>query len=191
MNLNHLLFLLREDLQTALDRDPAARTKTEVALSYAGLHTVWVHRITHWMWQYPALKLPARLMSQAIRAITGVEIHPGAVIGRRFFIDHGSGVVIGETTEIGDDVLLFHGSTLGGRTMSKGKRHPTVGNRVVIGAGAKVLGPITIGDDAQVGANAVVVKDVPAGAVAVGVPATLRFPGEKKVEAPAAAEAAS
>ncbi|NLF05696.1 MAG: serine O-acetyltransferase, partial [Actinomycetales bacterium] len=128
------------------------------------------------LWRDPAARLPARLVFQLARFLTGIEIHPGARIGRRLFIDHGMGVVIGETTVIGDDVLLFHGSTLGGKTMRKGKRHPTVGNNVVIGAGAKVLGPVWIGDGAQVGANAVVVHDVPADAVAVGIPARIRHP---------------
>jgi len=167
--------LLREDLEAARRGDPAARTLLEVALGYPGVHALWAHRVCHRMWHAsPLLKLPARLLSQLVRALTGVEIHPAAVLGRRLFIDHGMGVVIGETAEVGDDVVMFHGTTLGGRTMSKGKRHPTVGDRVVIGAGAKVLGPITVGDDAQIGANAVVVKDVPAGAVAVGVPGKVR-----------------
>lgn len=173
---NHVPFLvhIREDLQAARRRDPAARSMLEVALAYPGVHALWVHRITHRMWHVPGLRLPARLVSQAARAMTGVEIHPGATIGRRLFIDHGMGVVIGETAEVGEDVVLFHSVTLGGRSMNRGKRHPTVGDRVVVGAGAKILGPITVGDDAQVGANAVVVKDVPAGAVVVGVPGVLR-----------------
>lgn len=165
---------IREDLQAARRRDPAARTLVEVALAYPGVHALWAHRLTHRMWARPGLKLPARLLSQLTRAITGIEIHPGAVIGRRLFIDHGMGVVIGETAQVGADVVLFHGVTLGGRSMSKGKRHPTLGDRVVVGAGAKVLGPITVGDDAQVGANAVVIKDVPPGAVVVGVPGVVR-----------------
>ncbi|MDR0432123.1 MAG: serine O-acetyltransferase [Bifidobacteriaceae bacterium] len=162
---------LLEDLQAARERDPAARTRLEVALGYPGLHAVWAHRLTHRMWRRSWLKLPARLVSQMARFMTGVEIHPGAKLGRRLFIDHGMGIVIGETTEVGDDVTLFQGVTLGGRSMSPGKRHPTLGDRVVVGAGAKVLGPLTIGDDVQIGANAVVVKDGPAGAVMVGVPA--------------------
>ena len=149
--------ILREDLEAAISRDPAARTRIEVALAYPGLHALWAHRLTHRMWRVPALRLPARLISQATRAATGVEIHPGATIGRRLFIDHGMGVVIGQTAVVGDDVVLFHSVTLGGRSMTHGKRHPTVGDRVVIGAGAKVLGPVWIGDDAQIGANAVVV----------------------------------
>jgi serine O-acetyltransferase len=167
---------VREDLEVARQRDPAARSLLEVALAYPGVHAVWGYRLAHALWRNPALRLPARLVSQVARAVTGIEIHPGATIGRRLFIDHGMGVVIGETTVIGDDVLLFHGTTLGGRSMTKGKRHPTIGDRVTVGAGAKVLGPIWVGDDAQVGANAVVVKDVPAGAVAVGVPAKVRLP---------------
>ena len=169
------LATLREDLATAQLRDPAARSRIEVALAYPGLHAVWAYRVAHWLWRDPAARLAVRLVSQLARFLTGIEIHPGARIGRRLFIDHGMGVVIGETTVIGDDVLLFHGSTLGGKSMRKGKRHPTVGNNVVIGAGAKVLGPVWIGDGAQVGANAVVVKDVPADAVAVGIPATVRL----------------
>lgn len=162
--------LIAEDLATARRRDPAARSAVEVALTYPGVHALWLYRIAHQLWRTQVLRLPARILSQLARALTGVEIHPGAVLGRRFFVDHGMGVVIGETAVVGDDVLMFHGSTLGGRSMSKGKRHPTVGDRVVIGAGAKLLGPITIGSDVQVGANAVVVKDVPDGAVVVGVP---------------------
>ena len=165
-----VLSLMLEDLHTARREDPAARTLIEVALGYPGVHAIWAYRITHRMW-HAGLKLPARLISQAVRGLTGVEIHPGAVLGRRLFIDHGMGVVIGETAEVGEDVTIFHGTTLGGTSMSKGKRHPTVGNRVVIGAGAKVLGAITIGDDVKIGANAVVVKDVPAGSISVGVPA--------------------
>jgi serine O-acetyltransferase len=174
--LRRFLRVLREDLEAARHRDPAARSGLEVALVYPGLHAVWTYRLTHRMWREPALRLPARLIAQIARAATGVEIHPGAKIGRRLFIDHGMGVVIGETAVVGDDVLLFHGSTLGGRSMKRGKRHPTLGDRVVVGAGAKILGPVWVGDDVQVGANAVVVKDVPAGSVAVGVPARNRVP---------------
>ncbi|WP_291762011.1 serine O-acetyltransferase EpsC [Cellulomonas sp. 73-145] len=171
-----LLEVLREDLEAAHHHDPAARSRLEVALGYPGVHAVWVYRVAHRMWQEPGLRLAARLLSQAARAATGVEIHPGARIGRRLFIDHGMGVVVGETAEVGDDVVLFHGSTLGGKTMRHGKRHPTLGDGVVVGAGAKVLGPVWIGDGAQIGANAVVVHDVPAGAIAVGVPAQIRLP---------------
>lgn len=164
-----------EDLRNTRRRDPAARSLWEIAVLYPGVHALWAHRISHRLWTAsPWLRFPARLLSQVARAVTGVEIHPGAVIGRRFFIDHGMGVVIGETSVVGEDVLMFHGSTLGGVSMSQGRRHPTVGDRVLIGTGAKVLGPITVGDDAKIGANAVVVKDVGAGMVAVGVAATVR-----------------
>jgi serine O-acetyltransferase len=168
------LAVLREDLEAARRRDPAARSALEVALGYPGVHAVWAYRVAHRMWREPGLRLVARLFSQAVRAATGIEIHPGAQIGRRLFIDHGMGIVIGATSMVGDDVVLFHGATLGGRSMNRGKRHPTLGDRVVVGAGAKILGPVRIGDDAQVGANAVVVKDVPTGATAVGVPAVVR-----------------
>jgi len=181
---------LREDLEAAHAHDPAARSRLEVALAYPGVHAVWGYRISHRLWLEPALRLPARLLSQLVRAATGVEIHPGARIGRRLFIDHGMGVVIGETAEVGDDVVMFHGSTLGGTSMRHGKRHPTVGDRVMIGAGAKVLGPVFVGDDARIGANAVVIHDVPPGAAAVGVPAKVRFrpanaPADHEVDDPA------
>lgn len=165
--------LLREDLQAARERDPSARSLVEIALGYPGLHAVWCHRLVHRMWHTPGLRLPARLLSQLARAITGIEIHPGARLGRRLFIDHGMGVVIGETAIVGDDVTIYQGVTLGGTSWNKGKRHPTLENNVVIGAGAQVLGPITIGVGAKVGSNAVVVKSVPAGATAVGIPARL------------------
>ncbi|NMM16195.1 MAG: serine O-acetyltransferase [Cellulomonas sp.] len=174
MSLRTFWSVLRDDLEVALREDPAARTRFEVAVAYPGVHAVWAYRLAHRMWHEPGLRLPARLLSQATRAATGIEIHPAAKLGHRLFIDHGMGVVIGETAEVGDDVVLFHGATLGGRSMRHGKRHPTLGNRVVVGAGAKILGPVRIGDGAQIGANAVVVKDVPAGAVAVGVPAEVR-----------------
>ena len=168
---------VREDVDAAIERDPAATSRIELVLTSPGLHAIWVYRAAHALWDRGRIwRLPARLMAQIARAVTGVEIHPGARIGRRFFIDHGMGVVIGETAEVGDDVMLYHGVTLGGRSLARVKRHPTVGNRVTIGAGARVLGPITIGDDVQIGANAVVVKDVPAGAVATGIPAEVRFP---------------
>jgi serine O-acetyltransferase len=160
---------LREDIRSVFDRDPAARSTLEVLLCYAGLHAIWDHRITHWLWSHN-LKLLARMLSQFSRFITGIEIHPGAVIGRRFFIDHGMGVVIGETAEIGDDVTMYHGVTLGGVSTSKGKRHPTIGDGVVIGAGAKILGAIEIGSGSRVGANAVVVDEIPPDSVVVGVP---------------------
>jgi len=167
-----------EDLDAAIERDPAVDTRLEMALASPGLHAIWVHRVSHSLWTRPGGHLAARLLSQISRSVTGVEIHPGAQIGRRFFIDHGMGVVIGETAEVGDDVLLFHGVTLGGRSMKRVKRHPTVGNNVTIGAGARVLGAVYIGDGVQIGANSVVVKDIPAGAVATGVPATIRFPNK-------------
>jgi serine O-acetyltransferase len=167
---------LREDLDSAARRDPAARSRLELLLCYPGLHAVWAHRLAHRMWLQPGLHLPARLLSQATRWFTGVEIHPGAVIGRRLFIDHAMGVVIGETAEVGDDVMLYHGVTLGGRSLERVKRHPTIGDGVTIGAGARVLGAITVGSGAQIGANAVVVKDVPAGAVVVGVPGRIITP---------------
>jgi serine O-acetyltransferase len=165
-----------EDLDAAARRDPAARSRLELLLCYPGLHAVWLHRVAHRMWQRPGLRLAARLLSQANRSLTGVEIHPGATIGRRLFIDHAMGVVIGETAEVGDDVMLYHGVTLGGRSMERTKRHPTLEDGVTVGAGARILGPVTIGRCAQVGANAVVVKDVPADAVVVGVPGQVRRP---------------
>lgn len=168
-----LLQTIQEDVEAVRRGDPAAHSSIEVLLAYPGLHAVWGYRLSHRLW-LARFRLPARLLSHVIRILTGVEIHPGAQIGRRLFIDHGMGVVIGETAVVGDDVVLFHNSTLGGRSMSHGKRHPTVGNNVVVGAGAKILGPVWIGDGAQIGANAVVVHDVPAGAVAVGVPARVR-----------------
>jgi serine O-acetyltransferase len=167
---------LREDLESARKRDPAVRSSVEILFGYPGMHAIWSHRLTHRMWQYPALMVPARLISLWTRSFTGVEIHPGAIIGRRFFIDHGTGVVIGETAEIGDDVMLYHDVTLGGRSLKRTKRHPTIGDGVVIGAGARVLGPVVIGNKAQIGANAVVVRDVPAGVVVVGVPGEVLRP---------------
>lgn len=167
--------LMLEDIRTARERDPAARSFLEVALCYPGVHAVWAHRLSHRIWKGgPGLRLLARIVSQIARTATGIEIHPGAVIGRRLFIDHGMGVVIGETAEVGDDVTMFHGTTLGGTSMSRGKRHPTVGNGVLIGAGATVLGPVTVGDHAKVGAGTVVVRDVPPGMVAVGAAARIR-----------------
>lgn len=161
---------LKHDLNRVLENDPAARTKLEVFLLYPSIHALIAYRISHFFYKHKLFFL-ARLISQTARFFTGIEIHPGATIGRGLFIDHGMGVVIGETAEVGDDVTLYHGVTLGGTGKDKGKRHPTVGNNVVIGAGAKVLGPIVIGNDAKVGANAVVVKNVPDGATAVGIPA--------------------
>lgn len=160
---------IKEDIQCVFERDPAARNTFEVLTTYPGLHAVVLHRLTHALWNHH-LKWLARLLSNLGRWVTGIEIHPGAQIGRRFFIDHGMGVVIGETAEIGDDCTLYHGVTLGGTTWQKGKRHPTLANDVVVGAGAKVLGPITLAEGVRVGSNAVVVKDVPAGATVVGIP---------------------
>ena len=160
---------LREDIQVVLERDPAARSALETLLACPGLHAILFHRVNHWLWN-KRLFLLARLGSHVARFLTGVEIHPGASIGHRFFIDHGMGIVIGETAEIGDDCSLYHGVTLGGTTWEKGKRHPTLQDNVVIGAGAKVLGPVVLGTGARIGSNAVVVKDVPAGATVVGVP---------------------
>jgi serine O-acetyltransferase len=160
---------IREDVQSVLDRDPAARNAFEVMLCYPGLHAVWTHRITHRLWK-GGFKLLARWLSQTARSLTGIEIHPGATIGHNFFIDHGMGVVIGETAEVGDNVTLYHGVTLGGTSLNKVKRHPTVEDNVVVGAGAKVLGAITIGANSRIGANAVVVKDTPPDSVVVGVP---------------------
>ncbi|SOE01789.1 serine O-acetyltransferase EpsC [Rathayibacter rathayi] len=165
-----MLARLREDVRTARERDPAARSAVEVVLAYPGVHAIWLHRVAHAWWRR-GLRLPARLLSQAARAATGVEIHPGARIGRRLFIDHGMGVVIGETARIGDDCMLYHGVTLGGKSARRERRHPTLGDRVVVGAGAVVLGPVVLGSDVSVGANAVVVKDAPDGAILVGIPA--------------------
>ncbi len=159
----------KEDIACVFERDPAARSTLEVITAYPGLHAIMFHRMSHKLWKYRFFWL-ARLLSHVARLFTGIEIHPGATIGRRFFIDHGMGVVIGETAKIGDDCTLYHGVTLGGTTWNKGKRHPTLKNGVVIGAGAKVLGPITLFDDARVGSNSVVVRDVPEGATVVGVP---------------------
>ena len=150
---------IKEDLATALQRDPAARNKLEVFLTYPGVHAIWNYRISHWLWKHN-IKLVARIFSNRARRRTGIEIHPGAQIGRRFFIDHGIGVVIGETAEIGDDVMLYHNVTLGARRFARGKRHPTIGNRVIIGAGAKILGPVNIADDARVSYNSVIIEDV-------------------------------
>lgn len=176
---------LQEDLETARTHDPASRGGIEDALSYPGLHAIWVHRLTHRMWSKPGLQAGARLLSQLARTATGVEIHPGATIGRRFFIDHGMGVVIGETTEIGDDVMIYNGVNLGGRSLARVKRHPTIGDNVMIGAGAKILGPITVGAGSAVGANAVVVKDAPADSIITGIPATWRHRNSRLETQPA------
>ncbi|CAJ1504859.1 serine O-acetyltransferase [[Mycobacterium] kokjensenii] len=177
-----ILSTLREDLRNARNHDPAARGDLENALVYSGLHAIWSHRVAHRLWARPALRGVARVLAQATRFATGVEIHPGATIGRRFFIDHGMGVVIGETTEIGDDVMVYHGVTLGGRSLDHGKRHPTIGNGVTVGAGAKVLGPITVGDGSAIGANAVVTQNVPADCIATGIPAAVRHRTAKQRE---------
>lgn len=161
---------LREEIAVVLERDPAARTTWEVITCYPGLHALIIHRLAHWLWTIE-LKWLGRLVSHIGRWLTGIEIHPGARIGRRLFIDHGMGVVVGETAEIGDDCTLYHGVTLGGTSWNKGKRHPTLGRGVVVGAGAKILGPILVGDGAKVGSNAVVLKEVPPGATVIGIPA--------------------
>ncbi|MBF0158535.1 MAG: serine O-acetyltransferase [Magnetococcales bacterium] len=160
---------LRQDIRVVFERDPAARTLLEVLLCYPGVHALLLYRVAHRLWR-GRLKLLARLISHLARLLTGIEIHPGAAIGRGFFIDHGMGVVIGETTEIGHDVTLYHGVTLGGTSWNKGKRHPTLEEGVIVGAGAKILGPVTIGHHARVGSNAVVVRDVPANTTVVGIP---------------------
>ncbi|AJE33990.1 Serine acetyltransferase [Corynebacterium humireducens NBRC 106098 = DSM 45392] len=173
MLLLNIAKMVREDLRNARDHDPAARGDIENAVVYSGLHAIWAHRVSHWMWER-GLRGPARILAQLNRFFTGIEIHPGATIGRRFFIDHGMGIVIGETTEIGDGVMLYHGVTLGGQVLTQTKRHPTIEDNVTIGAGAKVLGPITIGKGSAIGANAVVTKDVPADHIATGIPAKNR-----------------
>lgn len=160
---------VKEDIASVFSRDPAARNTLEVLLNYPGLHAVLFHRLAHWLWHHN-LKQLARVLSTFSRWLTGIEIHPGAKIGRRFFIDHGMGVVIGETAEIGDDVTLYHGVTLGGTSWDKGKRHPTLEDGVVVGAGAKVLGPFTVHKNAKIGSNSVVTKEVPEGATVVGIP---------------------
>jgi serine O-acetyltransferase len=172
--------LMREDIAAVLERDPAARSKLEIVLLYSGLHALWWYRIHHWMWKH-GWRFLARTLSQLARWLTGVEIHPGATIGRRFFIDHGMGVVIGETAEVGDDVTLYQGVTLGGTTLNRGKRHPTIGNGVVIGGGAKILGNIHIGDNCRIGAGSVVLRNVPTDSTVVGVPGHIIFRNGKRV----------
>jgi serine O-acetyltransferase len=176
---------LRSDIQAVFDRDPAARSALEILLCYPGLHAVWAHRLSHWLWAHGA-RLLARWVSQLARGLTGIEIHPGATAGPGLFIDHGMGVVIGETAEIGANVTLYHGVTLGGTSISKGKRHPTLCDDVVVGAGAKILGAITVGEGSRIGANAVVVKPVPPNAVVVGVPGQVVVRTKKRIalEAP-------
>ena len=165
--------MVLEDIRNAQRRDPAARSGFEVWLTYSGLHAVWGYRKAHWLWTH-GLKTAGRAVSQFTRFLTGVEIHPGATIGRRFFIDHGMGIVIGETANIGDDVLMYHGVTLGGTSTTHGKRHPTLGNDIVVGAGATVLGTVTIGSHSVIAANAVVVSDAPENSLLVGSPAVVR-----------------
>jgi len=170
----------QEYVASVFDRDPAAKSWIEVVLCYPGLHALWAHRVNHWLWTHH-LRLLARFFSQGARLLTGIEIHPGAQIGRRFFIDHGMGVVIGETTIIGDDVTLYQGVTLGGTGKEKGKRHPTLGNNVVVGGGAKILGNVTIGENCRVGAGSVVLSDVPDNSTIVGVPGHIIFRDGKRV----------
>ena len=177
----HLLGLLREDMRTVFAEDPAARNSLEVMFCYPGLHALWIHRVSHFFWRH-RLRLLGRFLSHCSRFWTGIEIHPGASIGRRFFIDHGMGVVIGETSDIGDDVLMYQGVVLGGTTHEKRKRHPTIGSNVVIGAGATLLGAINVGTGARIGAGSVVVQDVPAGSTVVGVPGRV-VTGERPAEA--------
>lgn len=163
---------IMDEVRVIFERDPAARSKWEVLICYSGLHAVIGYRLAHWLWRKNC-KLAARIISQVARHFTGIEIHPGARIGRGFFIDHGMGVVIGETTEIGDNVTVYQGVTLGGTGKEKGKRHPTIGNHVVVGVGAKILGNITVGDNVKIGANAVVLRNVPDNSTAVGIPAKI------------------
>ena len=172
---------IREDIHTAFERDPAARTTWEVITCYPGLHAVWMHRMAHASWQH-GFRWLGRFLSHIARWCTGIEIHPGACIGRRFFIDHGMGIVIGETSEIGDDVTLYHGVTLGGTTWQKEKRHPTLEHGVIVGAGAKVLGAITIGQQSRIGSNSVVLKDVPEHSTVIGIPGMIVGKTESLIE---------
>jgi serine O-acetyltransferase len=176
----HLLSLIREDVANVMQSDPAAKSRFEVFLCYAGLHAVWFYRVNHWLWNH-GLFLAARWFSQVARFITGIEIHPGAKIGRRLFIDHGMGVVIGETTTVGDDVTLYQGVTLGGTGKEHGKRHPSLEDGVVVGGGAKILGNITIGKNCRIGAGSVVLRNVPDNSTVVGVPAHIIFREGKRV----------
>ena len=177
---------IKEDLQIIFERDPAAKSVLEIVTCYSGFHAILFHRLAHRLWLW-GLFWPSRFISQFSRFLTGIEIHPGAKIGRRFFIDHGMGVVIGETSEIGDDCTIYHGVTLGGTSWRKGKRHPSLGQNVIVGAGAKILGPISVGGQAKIGSNAVVVRDVPAGATAVGIPARVLESNTTKTREEAAA----
>jgi len=184
----HTMFdRIREDIGCILERDPAARGRFEVLTCYPGLHALVIHRLAHWLWTHRLLWL-GRWMSHWGRWLTGIEIHPGAVIGRRVFMDHGMGIVIGETAVVGDDCTIYQGVTLGGTALNGGKRHPTLGRGVVVGAGAKVLGPFTVGDEARVGSNAVVVREVPAGSTAVGIPARIVQPGAAQIREARAAK---
>jgi serine O-acetyltransferase len=176
----NLLSLIREDLATVLEHDPAARSRLEVFLCYAGLHAVWFYRVNHWLWKQH-LFLLGRFLSQAARFLTGIEIHPAAQLGRRLFIDHGLGVVIGETAIVGDDVTLYQGVTLGGTGKEQGKRHPTLEDRVVVGSGAKILGNITVGKNCRIGAGSVVLRNVPEDSTVVGVPGHIIFREGKRV----------
>src|SRR5947199_2827956 len=176
----HLLSLIREDVANVMESDPAAKSRVEVFLCYAGLHAVWFYRVNHWLWNH-GMALAARWLSQVARFLTGIEIHPGAKIGRRLFIDHGMGVVIGETTTVGDDVTLYQGVTLGGTGKEHGKRHPTIEDGVVVGGGAKILGNITIGKNCRIGAGSVVLRNVPDNSTVVGVPAHIIFREGKRV----------
>ena len=171
---------MRDDIRSIRDRDPAAKSIVEVLLCYSGLHAIWFHRINHWFWVHD-WRLLARWLSQVARLLTAIEIHPGAEIGRRVFIDHGMGVVIGETSVVGDDVTLYQGVTLGGTGKEQGKRHPTIGREAVIGAGARVLGNIRVGDNSRVGAGSVVLRDVPDNSTIVGVPGHIVLRGGKRV----------
>jgi serine O-acetyltransferase len=172
---------IRADIKAVFDRDPAARSALEVVFCYPGLHAVWFHRLSHWLWTHGFLFL-ARFLSHLGRFFTGIEIHPGATIGKGFFIDHGMGVVIGETAEIGDNVTLYHGVTLGGVSWEKVKRHPTLEDNVVVGSGAKVLGPFTVGKNSKIGSNSVVVKEVPENSTVVGIPGRIVMATEKPTE---------
>jgi serine O-acetyltransferase len=176
----HLLALIREDVANVMEHDPAAKSRLEVYLCYAGLHAVWFYRMNHWMWNH-GLFLAGRWLSQVARLLTGIEIHPGAKIGRRLFIDHGMGVVIGETAIVGDDVTLYQGVTLGGTGKEHGKRHPTIEDSVVVGGGAKILGNITVGKNCRIGAGSVVLRNVPENSTVVGVPGHIIFREGKRV----------
>ena len=176
----HMLALIREDVANVVEHDPAAKSRLEVFLCYSGLHAVWFYRINHWLWNHSWFLL-ARLLSQVARFLTGIEIHPGAKIGRRLFIDHGLGVVVGETSIVGDDVTLYQGVTLGGTGKEHGKRHPTIEDNVVIGGGAKILGNITVGKNCRIGAGSVVLRNVPENSTVVGVPGHIIFREGKRV----------